>query len=296
MSLETKLAGWTGPSSSSEQEKQDRTERMIRAAIQEHQAFRGCSLKVYAKGSYANNTNVKADSDVDIVVQCNDVTYWEEATPGARSASYTPYTGIWTPSKLRTEIVDALRAKFPDHVDSSGSTAVRIDSNTARVEADVVPAFDYKYYFARGSHRSGSRVFKQDGSFLTNYPEQQLVNGRAKNNATGTRYKKAVRIMKRVENAMVESDYHREVPSFFMECLVYNCPNDVLTRGTWTDIVRGVIVYIWNGLEGPEPSDTSKRWLEPNECKYLFHPSQPWTREDGRDFVKAAWSYLGFAS
>src|SRR5687768_17924908 len=214
MSLETKLAGWIGPSSASEQDKQDRTERMIRSAIQGHPAFEDCTLKVYAKGSYANNTNVKADSDVDIVVQCNDVTYWEEASPGAHPATSTPYNGIWTPSKLRAELVAALRAKFPDHVDTSGSTAIRIDSNTARVEADVVPAFNYKYYFASGSHRTGSRVYKKDGSFLTNYPEQQLANGRAKNNATGARYKKAVRIMKRAENAMVESNYHREVPSF----------------------------------------------------------------------------------
>lgn len=296
MSLETKLAGWTGPSSDSEQEKQDRTERMIRAAIQEHPGFSDCTLKVYAKGSYANNTNVKADSDVDIVVQCNDVTYWEEASPGAHPTTYTPYTGQWTPSKLRAELVAALQAKFPSHVDTSGSTAIRIDSNTARVEADVVPAFSYEYHFANGTHRKGSRVYKKDGSYLTNYPEQQLTNGRAKNNATGARYKKAVRIMKRVENAMVESNYHREVPSFFMECLVYNCPNDILTRSTWTEIIRGVIVHVWGELDGAEPTESSKRWLEPNECKYLFHSSQPWTRADGRDFVKAAWNYLGYTS
>jgi hypothetical protein len=296
MSLETKLAGWTGPSSDSEQEKQDRTERMIRSAIQVHPALKDCTLKIYAKGSYANNTNVKSDSDVDIVVQCNNVTYWEEESPGAHPTTYTPYTGMWTPSKLRAELVAALQAKFPGHIDTSGSTAIRIDFNTARVEADVVPAFSYEYYFANGTHRKGSRVYKKDGSYLTNYPEQQLTSGRAKNNATGARYKKAVRIMKRVENAMVESTYHREVPSFFMECLVYNCPNDVLAKATWTEIIRGVIVHIWTELQGAEPTESSKRWLEPNECKYLFHSSQPWTRADGRDFVKAAWNYLGYTS
>ncbi|MFS0483125.1 hypothetical protein ACL1A8_12465 [Corynebacterium striatum] len=60
--LELKLAGWTGPSSPTEQEKQDRTERMIREAIEAHPAFDGMSCKIYAKGSYANNTNVKADT------------------------------------------------------------------------------------------------------------------------------------------------------------------------------------------------------------------------------------------
>lgn len=295
MTLEEKLAGWTGPSSATEQDKQDRTERMIRDAIEAHAAFDDCALRVYAKGSYANNTNVRADSDVDIAVQCRDVTYWEEATEGAHPPG-TPYTGIWTPAKLRAELLEALRAKFPGQVDASGSTAFRIESGSARVEADVVPCFDYRYYFSSTSFRDGARVFKADGGMITNYPDQQLANGRSKNNRTGARYKKAVRIMKRVENAMVNAGVHREVPSFFVECLVYNVPDSVLTRPTWTDLIRGVVVHIYNELEGAEPSDEGDRWLESNECKYLFHSAQKWTRKDGRDFAQAAWTYLGYTS
>jgi hypothetical protein len=48
---------------------------MIRQAIDEHGAFKGCGLHVYAKGSNANNTNVRTDSDVDIAVECMDVQY-----------------------------------------------------------------------------------------------------------------------------------------------------------------------------------------------------------------------------
>jgi tRNA nucleotidyltransferase (CCA-adding enzyme) len=76
MSLEDKLSGWIGPSSDTEKDKQDRTERMIREAIDSHEPFNDCSLKVFAKGSYANNTNVRTDSDVDIAVQCTDCQYW----------------------------------------------------------------------------------------------------------------------------------------------------------------------------------------------------------------------------
>jgi hypothetical protein len=126
MNLEDTLAGWTGPSSATEQEQQNRTERMVKEAIQSHEPFKECHLSVYAKGSYANNTNVRADSDVDIAVQCHDVEYWEEATQGAHPPG-TPYTGIWTPAKLRTELGAALRAKFPGQIDGSGSTAFRVD-------------------------------------------------------------------------------------------------------------------------------------------------------------------------
>jgi hypothetical protein len=295
MSLEDKLCGWTGPSSATEQDKQDRTERMIRDAVREHAAFDNCDLTVYAKGSYANNTNVKADSDVDIAVQCGDVMYWEEASDGAGLPG-SPYTSIWTPTKLRSELRTALEAKFPGQVDSSGSTAFRINSSSARVDADVVPCFDYRYYLSTSNFRDGAKVFKTNGESFENFPAQQLENGRAKNIRTNLRYKKAVRIMKRVENVMFEADVHDAVPSYFVECLVYRCPDSILLRSTWTEVVRGVILHIWESLEGPEPSTESERWLEVNDCKFLFHQSQEWTRSDGRSFVKAAWNYLGYAS
>lgn len=289
MSLEEKLAGWTGPSSDTEQDKQDRTERMIRDAISSHSAFKNCPLKIYAKGSYANNTNVRSDSDVDIAVECTDALYWEQAKPGI----YTPgsaYSGIWTPQKLRVELVSALKATFPNQVDDSGTTAIQVSSSSSRVDADVVPCFSYKY-FMEGSAREGTKIFKKDGSSAVNYPAQQLANGIAKNKRTGYAYKKAVRLLKRAENVMAEERIFKELPSYFVECLAYNCPDETFGSPTWTGCLRGMLIHIWNGLQGDEP--TTGRWLEANGCIYLFHSSQKWTRQDGRDFSKAAWNYFG---
>jgi hypothetical protein len=296
MSTEQELHGWTGPSSATEQEKQERTERMIREAVREHHAFGDCSLGIYTKGSYANNTNVRTDSDVDIGVQCHNVEYWEEATPGAHPPG-APYNGIWTPSKLRSELGAALRAKFPNQVDDSGSTAFTVRSSAARVDADVIPCFDYRYYLSSGGSRTGAKIFSKTASSLINYPEQQLSNGRAKNTRTNTNYKKVVRILKRTENAMLEKRTHPEVPSFFIECLVYHCPDLVFERSTWVERVRGVLFHIWDGLQGDEePATDSERWLEVNGFRYLFGSHQKWTRADGRDFAHAAWNYLRLAS
>lgn len=154
MNLETKLSGWTGPSSDSEQDKQERTERMVRDAVKNHPGFQGCSLMVYTKGSYPNNTNVRTDSDVDVAVQCQEAEYWDEATPGVTKTT-GGYQGVWTPTKLRTELEAALRTKFPGQVDSSGSTAIRVHSSTARVDADVVPCFNYRYTFANVNSLTG---------------------------------------------------------------------------------------------------------------------------------------------
>ena len=290
MSLEDKLSGWTGPSSSTEQDKQDRTERMIRQAVDAHEPFNNCSLKVFAKGSYANNTNVRADSDVDIAVVCRECLYWGESEKGNYAPSGS-YEGIWTPEKLRAELLSAMNTKFPSQVDSSGSTAIQINSNSARVDADVVPCFSYRYYMNHGS-RDGTKIFKTDGSSIVNYPVQQKENGTAKNNRTGYAYKKGARLLKRVENAMAQDGTFRELPSFFMECLAYNCPDNTFSHPTWTECLHAMLLHIWNNLQGDEP--TSGRWLEVSECVFLFHSNQKWTREDGREFAKAAWNYFGF--
>ncbi|MDD9211491.1 nucleotidyltransferase [Aeromonas dhakensis] len=293
MTLEEKLASWTGPSSDTEQDKQDRTERMIREAIREHTPFNNCSLKVFAKGSYANNTNVRSDSDVDIAVQCLEAEYYDVAK-NATAPQSTPYTGIWTPEKLRTELVAAMKAKFPGNVDTSGSVAIQINSSSARVDADVVPCFSYRYYMLLGN-RTGTKVFKKDGSNIVNYPVQQYDKGVAKNNATNYAYKKCARLLKRLENEMANDEIYKELPSFLMECLAYNCPNEMFMHQTWTQCLKEILIHIWVSLEGDEPTEDSERWLEVNECKYLFHSSQKWSREDARGFASAAWTYLGLS-
>lgn len=292
MSLEDQFLRWTGPSSDTEKDKQDRTERMIREAIDSHAPFENCSLKVYAKGSYANNTNVRSDSDVDIAVECADVIYWEEEEKGIHTPG-NPYKGVWTPTKLRKELISALEEKFSHQVDTSGLISIQVHSSSARVDADVVPCFCYRYYM-KNEIKSGTKIFKKDGSTIVNYPVQQLENGITKNKQTGYQYKKGARLLKRIENKMAEVGVFRELPSFFIECLAYNCPNPVFAHSTWTDRLQGMLLHIWNELQGEEPNEG--RWVEVNECFYLFHPSQKWSREDGRTFAEAAWNYFGFKS
>lgn len=293
--LEETLSGWTGPSSNAEQEKQDRTERMIREAIGAHEAFKNVGLSVFAKGSYANNTNVRADSDVDIAVKCTEAEYWEEAQPGLRPSNSSTYQGKWTPDLLRSELTAALVAKFgKDAVDTSNSTAIFVKSNTARVDADVVPCFSFRRYMPGGNDRLGTMIFKKTGGWIVNYPDQQLEEGRAKNTNTANSFKRGVRVLKRLENVLVAEKRCKELASYFIECLGYNCPDAAFAHSTWTETVKAMLIAIWNNTQGDEPGEESKRWLEVNRCFFLFHPQQKWTRADARDFAQAAWTYLEF--
>lgn len=272
MNTEALLTSWTKPSSDTEQDKQNRTVRMIREAIAGHTAFRGCSLSVYAKGSYPNNTNVKTESDVDIAVQCSNVFYYDLSDPALPRP--IPYSGVWTPSVLRTELERALRAKFGSQADSTGNVAIKVSSSTARVDADVVPCFDYRNYLSPNNWLEGSRIFRKDHTSTENFPDQHLKRGKEKNNRTFTKYKKTVRILKRTANSMLSDNYHRDVVSYFVESLVYNCPDAQFNLSSWTDITKSVLYHIWQHAQGDvESADYDLQWMEANNVKYLVPSS-----------------------
>lgn len=291
------LRRWVMPSSNHEKDKQDRALRMVKGAIDAWPAFKDVSYRIYAKGSYANNTNVRLDSDVDIAVQNRECLYYEyhgcEKPPGETTATYD---GEWTPELWRAEILAALKAKFPDEVSGSGTVAITIDEHDGtRPDIDVVPSFDHVRYDSSDQtwQHKGSKVFPKSGSSIVNYPDQQLERGTAKNSRTNGRYKKFARALKSAENQLVKDGTIGDLPSYFMECLAWNVPDSVLTTGENLTVgFEAVLVWLWGALKEEDYIRTD--WEEPNGLKYLFHGGAKWSPSDARGLVLATWQYLDY--
>src|SRR6266480_1142635 len=77
--LERKLEGYKDPASNSEQDRQARAERMVKSAIDNWRGFDNTTVHFIVKGSYANNTNVKSDSDVDVAVIHRGMHYFNDS-------------------------------------------------------------------------------------------------------------------------------------------------------------------------------------------------------------------------
>lgn len=295
------LSGWIQPSSTDEKAQQDRAERMVADAIASHPAFGSSSVKTYTKGSYPNNTNVRRDSDVDVVVEMRDLIYWDyNPNVANQSAQGTAYEGGWTPEKWRSEVAQAMLNVFgASDVDTHGKIAINIKAVLgSRPSADVVPSF--LYYRYNDSKRSqtladqGSCVFPQGSAAkVVNWPQQQLDKGRAKNTATGGRYKYYASALKNAENTLAIAGLLDELPSYFMECLAFNVPDGVLTGGSLDVGFRDTLIHMWTRLTD---GSAAQEWVEPNWQKYLFRDKQKWAIEDGQALVIATWNYLGYAS
>jgi hypothetical protein len=293
---EALLSAWIKPSSDSEKDQQDRAERMVKDAIKSWSVFDSVNYEVYTKGSYPNNTNVRADSDVDVVVECHECS-WHEFEPGvveAPGVAPGPYDGPWTPAKWRKEVGSALVDAFGDDaVDRDGKIAINVSAvKGSRPSADVVPSFLYHRYLDSYRRRSieGSCVWDTSGKQIVNWPQQQLTNGRKKNTDTGCRYKDFVRALKRAENVLAAAGKIEELPAYFMECLVWNVANATLRSGSLDGGFKATLMELYGGLDGGGAGE----WKEPNGLKWLFKGQQKWTTEDGKNLVVATWKFLDY--
>jgi hypothetical protein len=292
---------WSKPSSDTEQQKYENAERMIRDAIKESTALTGRDIRVFAKGSYRNNTNVRQESDVDIVVACR-VPFFADFTfadydKQALGLVDSPYLY----PQFKKDVGAALVAKFGSYGVTCGSKAFDVHATGYHVDADVVPCFELRRYrkrthltLERFSYDLGTRFFSDTGEEIDNWPDQQLENGIAKNNATGNRYKFIVRALKRLRNEMADQGIAeaKPIPSYLIECLVWNAPNTCFGNVKYYDDVRAVIVSVWNDTRTDE---ACREWGEVSDMKYLFRASQPWTRPSANSFLLAAWGYVGFS-
>ncbi|MET9267017.1 hypothetical protein [Amycolatopsis sp. NPDC004079] len=295
--LEEKFGRYRKPSSDNEKDKQDRAERMVRGAVGKWADENDIDVRYLQKGSYANNTNVRLDSDVDVAVIHKGFHYYDDSD--LLEADKVNGSGVsiknFGGSTFRASLGAFLKTHFGSACDNSGKTAIELAENAGRVKADIVPSFEYrKYYYDSAwnvQYHLGTKVFRLDGTSVVNYPEQQLANGREKNNQTGGRYKDAVRILKNVENDLVNAGLIEALPSYFMECLMYIVPNLYFGDKGSTPLVTdfcNATAYVFGKVKDDE---TGEGLFEPNGIKPLFSSSQPWTLADARGLILQAWSY-----
>jgi hypothetical protein len=220
----------SGPASPTEEADRDRTLERIRRAIRAA-ADIPASVDVYVKGSYANNTNIRRDSDVDVAVEWTD-TVKIERNAGARGMTaaqlgYTPVEPRAYPQEFRERVERAVIGSFGGSaVDTSGDKAIHVVRGGDSLDADVVPCFAMDRYDSQTNIHRGHRIYSKDSgyrNYVDNFPAQSKANGIAKNNATGRRYKEIVRCLKRLEGELADERLiPREYPGYLIECLLYN--------------------------------------------------------------------------
>ncbi len=293
---ETTLKSWTNPASDSEEQKIENTINMIKSAINSSRELQDLTIEVFVQGSYANNTNVRMNSDVDVCVMLKS-TFYTDYPEGKKDSDYGFVDGTITYDEYRSRVKNAIVNKFGSQAVTEGNKSIKIKSNSYHVNADVVIAFMFKNFNIINSSNAqkyveGIKFIASNGATVVNYPKDHISNGKSKNIRTGHRYKYLTRIFKRIRNAMVDDGIvdKEKISSFLVECLVWNIPDGIITKYfTWDETVKESIIYLYNAIKNNE----HKEWGEVSERLYLF-VARKWTTDDVKDFLCDMWNYLGY--
>lgn len=295
MSWESTFSAWAQGPSQTEKDKCENAERAVRKAIDASPNLSQYNLTVFAQGSYRNRTNIRLESDVDICIRSNDVFFYDIPTDCSKEGfniSDPPYAF----RDYKNEIEQALCSYFDWSSVTRGNKAFDVHENTYRVDADVVPTFEYRWYQNPSNpyeYESGTSFNSDYGSLIINWPDQNYDNGVSKNTRTNKRYKRLIRIFKNLRNRMKDDGIPeaRNIPSWLIECLLWNAVDGCFSTGNYTSDVRACI----GELHEPTQTEAAcSEWGEVNEFKYLFRGNQPWTRIQANQFLLATWRYLGF--
>ena len=249
---------WSKPASDTEEAKGARAARMIRQAIHEHEPLKTKQTRVYATGSYRNNTNTRLESDIDVAVVLHDCFFPEYPSGKRPQASDLGHTDVsYSLSNFRTDVGRALASKFGASSVTSGTKAFDVHENSVRLDADVAAFLEHRRYTGNKNndgtwhYLEGVEMRGSENRKIINWHEQHYDEGVAKNNRTGRRYKRVARILKRLRDDMQETERTEartaaDVPSFLLECIAYNASDDCYQKDYLYDNVQAVVAHLWN--------------------------------------------------
>jgi hypothetical protein len=260
-------------------------------------------VSVQPQGSYFNNTNVRLEADMDLRMEVPHikVEYMPGVTPAETSHIMTYTDGPRSYAEINSDLRRSLETDLVERfgrlsVDASGQKAIKVHGlDGSRADCDLVPTFALNV-FMKGLYAPymvrGVAILGRSDGWTYNFPEQHNENGIAKRSRTSHRFKRNVRMLKRL-NYELETlgDIPRRIPSFFVECLVYVVEDDffLVEADDRYDRILRILYRLRDRLSDPVWCNDA---TEVNEIKYLFRTNTSWTSAEALNFVNAAMKRL----
>jgi len=268
------LSRWSHPYSN---EAPKQAHKSIRRALKSYEDWsKGKKYeKILLQGSYKNDTNLRRASDVDIVVTLAEELPLHVAKLGRRHLSQDPdhrlAYEIW--KSFREEVIKALMAEYGAEAVTIGGKTLKVDKGTIPAAADVVVALRYgtgiAFYYAK------------EQRWVVGYPEQHCQRGQAKDKSTDGRYKRTIRMFKSARKYLVDNRaiQKEKAPSYFIECLLHNVPDELFTPD-YIETYCGVVKHL-------AKADLNQFKCQNGVLKLFGQSKEQWNVDDARVFIQA---------
>lgn len=248
------------------------------------------NYKVFLQGSYGNDTNIYSESDVDIVIKLNECFQHDlSSLPTEQQVAFkqSHFGTIYSHINFKEDVLSVLSGQYGSDVDE-GEKAIAIAAYGNRRKADVIAAIQFRRYHkflstSNQSYDEGICFYTASGAQIVNYPKQHSDNLTKKHQSTSMWFKPMARILKNLRSKLIAEEMIESgvAPSYYLEGLLYNVPNDKFGK-SYQDTFSNVINWI-------HQADRSK-FVCANEQYYLLHDNSPvtWREEKCDAFLTAA--------
>jgi hypothetical protein len=248
---ESQLETWSHQGSVTQSS--DTYQTLRKALLASDTGYADKSFDVFLQGSYGNDTNIYADSDVDVVIRLNSI--FRSNIADLSPAEQQAYHGIfpnstYSFSDFKTAVSAALVSRFGNSIVEIENKAIKIKAEGSRRSSDVVVCHEYRFYnhfdINRPNDCTLGIIFPTTNGDIINYPKQHSENLTSQHQSTGKMLKSMVRILKNMRNWMVENSMLQKsvAPSYFLEGLFYNVPADQYSTASFGDTFCNGITWI----------------------------------------------------
>ena len=147
---------------------------------------------------------------------------------------------------FKQDVLSVLKGQYGSAV-KVGDKAIAIDANGSRRKSDVIVATQFRRYrkfqsISDTHYVEGICFFNAAGERIANYPKQHSANLTAKHQAASKWLKPMARVFKNMRTRLVQDGYIKAgiAPSYYIEGLLYNVPNEKFTT-SYQDCVANTL-------------------------------------------------------
>lgn len=284
---ESQLETWSHQGSVTQSS--DTYQTIRRALLAEDSGYADKSFEIFLQGSYGNDTNIFAESDVDIVIRLDSIYRYDIDKLSANEQQLFnshDSSATYTIGQFKAAVVAQLQRRFGAGAVSVGTKAVKIKGDQSRRNADVVICHEYRRYksFSRSNTNDfvSGIVFPTLTGEIINYPKQHSSNLTTQHQACQNMLKPMVRILKNMRSRMVENGTLKDgvAPSYYVEGLFYNVPPDQYESTSYGDT-------FCNGINWLLKADKSKLVCANWQYYLLGNSNVQWNETDYNTFMSA---------
>jgi hypothetical protein len=286
---ESQLETWSGQGAITTAKQ---THESIRNALTtQNSPIEDKNFEIYLQGSYKNDTNIRGDSDVDVVVQLNqtfqyDLSALSDDQKETFHKTYGNATYLW--ADFRKDVLQALQDYFGKPAVTEGNKSIKIKASSGRLPADVIPCLEYRKYFSFQTLQSQKYVpgivfyTLREQRRIINFPIPHYHNGVQKNSGNSTKglYKPNVRVFKNCRTYMESHGTLQDLiaPSYFVECLMYNVPDENYAGDYQT--------ACYNILKWLSEADLTNFNCQNGQTSLFGSTSEQWTIEKAQTYIQ----------